>query len=64
MEAFKTGIILGLLIGYGMLVSAYIKVSDQLEDQRIELNVCNASFDLFYNDMQRFCEQEFEHMGC
>lgn len=41
-----------------------MKYKEQLQDKQIQLNICNATIDLFKNDMNKFCEEQFEKMGC
>jgi len=59
-------IIFGLMVvcfGIGRKVEQGM-CRDKLRDKQIEVNVCNATIDLFKDDMNKFCEEQFEKMGC
>lgn len=48
-------------LGY---VVCKINMEEQLQDKQIELNICNATTDLFKEDFDAFCAERFEKMGC
>ena len=48
-------------LGY---VICKIDMEEQLQDKEIELNICNATMDLFKEDFDAFCAERFEKMGC
>lgn len=48
-------------LGY---VVCKIDTEEQLQDKQIELNICMANMDLFKEDLDAFCAERFEKMGC
>ena len=48
-------------LGY---VVCEIDMEEQLHDKQIELNICLANMDLFKEDLDAFCAERFEKMGC
>lgn len=48
-------------LGY---VVCKIDMEEQLQDKQIELNICTANMDLFKEDLDAFCAERFEKMGC
>lgn len=48
-------------LGY---VVCEIDMEEQLHDKQIELNICMANMDLFKEDLDAFCAERFEKMGC
>ena len=40
------------------------KLENKLQDKQIELNICNSTMQLFDKDLDQFCAERFEKMGC
>lgn len=59
-------VIFGLMFvcfGIGRKVEQSI-YREKLQDKQIELNICNATMGLFKEDLDKFCAERFEKMGC
>ena len=48
-------------LGY---VACKIDTEEQLQDKQTQLNICMANMDLFKEDLDAFCAERFEKMGC
>jgi len=48
-------------LGY---TAGQLDMEEKLQDKEIELNICNASMDLFKEDFDAFCADRFEKMNC
>lgn len=59
--ALLIGFTLFFTIGYA---AGKASMEEQLQDKEIQLNICNATTDLFKEDFDKFCEERFEKMGC
>ena len=61
------GLILSMLFMLVVIISQTIRINhlyEQIKTIQIEKRACESTFDLFKNDMNKFCEEQFENMGC
>jgi len=67
MEEFARMIILtvcfALAFAFGRW-SGLMDMKEKLQDKQTELNICVGTIDLFKEDLDAFCAERFEKMGC